>query len=104
MKLRKFVWWPNEWTKDDLFSGHNTVLAQRVRQGGFLAACKLTRHVLLMEVDHCGETVVGRVAQPSFNAPADMRGLRDFLLLHIGASMGEIEDLDVDPDRFNVIR
>jgi hypothetical protein len=51
-----------------------------------------------MEVDHHGETIVARVAQ---NAPADAIGLRDFLRLHIGDSIGEIEDLDVDPDKFN---
>lgn len=54
-----------------------------------------------MEVDYYGETVVGRVAQPSFNAPADIAGLRDFLLEHIGDSIESIEDLEVEPDRFN---
>ena len=51
-----------------------------------------------MEVDHHGETVVARVAQ---NAPPDIPGLRDFLLLRIGDSIGEIEDLDVESDKFD---
>ena len=101
MKLREFLWWPKNWTKDEIFSTDNTVAAQQVRQNGFLAACKITRHGLLMEVDYYGETVVGRVAQPSFNAPADIAGLRDFLLEHIGDSIESIEDLEVEPDRFN---
>ena len=98
MKLREFLWWPRQWSKDHIWSSDNTVSAQRVRQNGFLAGCKLTRHGLLMEVDHHGETIIGRVAQ---NAPANIPGLRDFLLLRIGDSIGEIEDLDVDPDKFN---
>ena len=51
-----------------------------------------------MEVDHHGETVVGRVAQPNLNAPGNIAGLRDFLLEHIGDSISSIEDVDVDPD------
>ena len=98
MKLREFLWWPREWSKDDMWSSENTVPSQQVRQNGFLAGCKLTRHGLLMEVDYYGESVIGRVAQ---NAPADAPGLRDFLLLHIGDSIGEIEDLDVESDKFD---
>ena len=101
MKLREFSWWPREWSKDDMWSSENTVPSQQIRQNGFLAGCKLTRHGLLMEVEYYGETLVGRVAQRSFNSPANMAGLRDFLLIHIGDLIGEIEDLDVEPDQFN---
>ena len=101
MKLREFPWWPKEWTKDDFFSSHNTVPAQQVRQVCFLAACTLTQHGLLMAVDYYGQTVVGRVAQSSLEAPADMIGLRDFLLEHIGDSISDIEELEVQPDQFN---
>jgi len=51
MKLREFLWWPREWSKDDMWSSENTVPSQQFRQNGFLAGCKLTRHGLLMEVD-----------------------------------------------------
>ena len=101
MKLREFVWWPKEWAKDDIFSRHNTIPADQLRNAGFLAACKLTRHGLLMEVEYHADIVIGRVAQPSFDAPADMTALRDFLLQHIGDLIEEIEDLDLDPDQFN---
>ena len=54
-----------------------------------------------MGVDYCGQTVLGRVAQPSLDAPADMTGLRDFLLEHIGDSISDIEELEVQLDQFN---
>jgi len=104
MKLSEFVWWPKEWTKDDIFKGHNTVPAEQIRQAGFLTACKLTGHGLLMEVDHYGETAVGRIDEPNMHAPGNMVGLRDFLLERIGDSIATIEDLDVEPDQFNVTR
>ena len=44
---------------------------------------------------------MGRVAQPSLEAPADMTGLRDFLLQHIGDSISDIEELEVQPVQFN---
>jgi hypothetical protein len=52
MKLSEFLWWPKEWTKDDIFSSHHTVPGQQVRQAAFLVACKLTQQGLLLELDH----------------------------------------------------
>jgi len=100
MKLSEFLWWPKEWTKDDIFSSHNTLPAQALRQAAFLAACKLTRHGLLLELDYYGETFVGRVGQPSINT-GEIASLRDFFLEQIGESITSIEDLEVQPDRFH---
>jgi hypothetical protein len=56
-----------------------------------------------MEADYYGETMVGRVAQPNITALGNMTRLRDFLLEHIGDSISSIEELDVEPDQFNIV-
>ena len=99
MKLGDFWWWPKAWTFDDIWS-YRTAPALQVRQDGILEGCGLTRHGLLVQVNYHGQTLIGRVAQLSINAPADMAGLCDFLSEHLGDSIGQIEDLEVDPRRF----
>ena len=53
-----------------------------------------------MQVGYYRDTVIGRVAQPSINAPGNIAGLCDFLSEHLGDSIGKIEDIEVDPDWF----
>jgi hypothetical protein len=98
MKLHEFPWWPRKWST----TNHRDVPPEQISQDGIFEACTVTAHGLMIEVDYCGSTVVGRVPQPSVNSPGNMFGLRNFLLEHTGSSMATIENLDVEADQFNI--
>ena len=96
MKLRDFAWWPKTWlTEESAISP-----ADQVRRG-HLEECDLGPHGLLIVVnDYYGERVFGSVPQRSFDSPGNIVEVLDFLLKHLGESIGSVEDLDVEPERF----
>ena len=97
MKLREFTWWPKTW----LTEASQISPADQVRRG-HLEECELSPNGLIFVInDYYGERLFGSVPHSSLNSPRDMGRLLNFLLQHIGDTIGTIEDLDVEPDRFD---